>query len=259
MAGLRDSVCVVTGGGSGIGRAIALRLADEGARVAVLDRNLTGAEDTVAQANGMGAEAIAVEVDTSQAADVERARDKVADRFGDADVLVNNAALLGKHPLDQLPLDEWNRVISVNLTGYFLCARLFGQAMLDRGAGTLVHISSIGSFVATPGAGAYSVSKAGVTMLSNQLALEWGPRGVRSNAVLPGSINTPFVAKTYADPELVRQRAEKVPQRRVGLPEDIARTAVFLASPDSDYVNGAEIVVDGGLRHTLLASVGRKD
>jgi NAD(P)-dependent dehydrogenase (short-subunit alcohol dehydrogenase family) len=256
--GIGGQVCVVTGGGSGIGRATAVALAAEGAFVAVLDRNLVGASETVDFLSNSGGAGLAISCDVSDQDSIEAASKAVREGFGDdAQVLVNNAGVGGPGPLESLSLSEWNRVISVNLTGYFLCAQVFGRAMRARGSGALVHVSSINADFPGPYSGSYSIAKAGVTMLSRLLALEWGPLGIRSNTVQPGMIQTPLTQGIYNRPGVTEARAQAVPSRRVGQPEDIAQAVLFLASPRASYVNGTELVVDGGLTRNLLSFIPR--
>ena len=255
--GLDGRICVVTGGGSGIGRGIALALASDGATVAVLDRNEPGARETLDLLTQAGAKGIALGCDVSDEASVEAACATVRDRFGDAQVLVNNAGIIRPGALADLPVAEWNALLAVNLTGYFICAQVFGRAMLAKGEGAVVHVASVASQQATPFAGAYSVAKAGVTMLSHLLSVEWGPRGVRSNAVHPGLIYTPLSQSAYNGPGVRERRAEAVPSRRIGEPDDIAQAVLFLASPRSSYVNGAELTVDGGFSRNIMTFVPR--
>ena len=250
--GLANQVCVVTGSAGGIGRGIVLALVAEGAKVAILDRNEAGANETLQLVRQAGGEGVAVGCDVSDQASVEAAQAAVRARFGDADVLVNNAALIRPGTMRDVSLADWNALLSVNLTGYFICAQTFGRPMLERGAGALVHTSSFGAFVPTPNTGSYCITKAGILMLSKMLALEWGPLGVRSNAVLPGLISTPMTKAVYEQPELAARRAAIIPTRRVGRPDDIANAVVFLASSKAEYINGAELVVDGGFADSLM-------
>jgi NAD(P)-dependent dehydrogenase (short-subunit alcohol dehydrogenase family) len=154
-------------------------------------------------------------------------------------------------------LADWNAQIAVNLTGYLLCAQAFGRAMLARGQGALVHITSIAASEPQPFSGAYSVTKAGVAMLSRQLAYEWGPKGVRSNALAPGLVRTPMSEAFYQAPGVAERRAGMLPIRRVATPKDMADVALWLCSERSSYVTGQEIVVDGGLAQTIMGSVPR--
>lgn len=172
-------------------------------------------------------------------------------------VLVNNAGLLRGGALAEVDLAHWNEVLSINLTGYLLCSRAFGAGMRERGRGSIVHVASIAGLFPQTGSGAYSASKAGVLLMSRQLAVEWGPQGVRSNAICPGMIRTPLSAKFYEEPTFEARRAAVTATRRIGEPQDIADVALFLASPRSGYVNGAEIVVDGGMSNMLMDMVPR--
>jgi NAD(P)-dependent dehydrogenase (short-subunit alcohol dehydrogenase family) len=188
---------------------------------------------------------------------VDKAAVTVEARFGAAEVLVNAAGLLRPGALATLSLAEWNGLLAVNLTGYLICAQRFGAGMLDAGWGSIVHIASISGAHPTPHAGAYSVAKAGVVMLSHQLALEWAGQGVRSNVVSPGLIHTGMTAAFYDDPVVTAARSRVVPQGRIGQPEDIARTVLWLAGPSSDYVTGQDVTVDGGLSRALLGLLPR--
>jgi NAD(P)-dependent dehydrogenase (short-subunit alcohol dehydrogenase family) len=172
-------------------------------------------------------------------------------------VLVNTAAVLRPGGLDTLSLAEWNAVLSVNLTGYFLCAQIFGRQMRTHGHGSLVHVSSVAGSNAQGQSGAYSVSKAGVIMLSQQLANEWGPHGIRSNVVSPGLVITPMSQSFYDTPGVTERRKAVVPMRRIGMPQDIADAILFLASDRSSYVSGDEITVDGGFVRMLMNLVPR--
>lgn len=172
-------------------------------------------------------------------------------------MLVNNAGLLRPGPLATLSFAEWNALIATNLTGYFLCAQEFGRPMLARRRGALVHVASIAASHPQGFSGAYSVSKAGVVMLSRQLAVEWGESGIRSNVVSPALVRTPMSEAFYRVPAIAERRAAMVPLKRVAAPADIAEVVLFLASPRSGYVNGEEILVDGGFARTLMDLVPR--
>jgi len=255
--GLSGRVSVVTGGGGGIGRAVAVSLAQAGARVAAIDRDERGLEVTRAALRELGDGHVVVRCDTTGAESVHAASETIEKSLGPCSVLVNTAAVLRPGGLDTLPLEEWNAVLAVNLTGYFLCAQTFGRQMRALGRGSLIHIASIAGSHAQGKSGAYSVSKAGVVMLSRQLASEWGPMGIRSNVVSPGMVITPMSQAFYDTPGVTERRAAVTPARRVGMPQDIAEAVLFLASDRSSFVTGDEITVDGGYVRTLMNLVPR--
>ena len=200
---------------------------------------------------------LAIECDTSDVASVAAAAEAVRRSFGACDVLVNNAGLLRAGALESLSLDDWNQVLSVNLTGYLLCAQAFGKQMLAARHGSMVHVASVAAHHPQPRSGAYSASKAGVAVLSRQLALEWGPSGIRSNVVSPGLIRTPLSEAFYQAPGVGERRAQMVPSRRIGTPQDIADVVLYLASDRAGYVNGADVAVDGGFAVVLMETIPR--
>ena len=255
--GLSGRVCVVTGGGGGIGRATALSFAKAGARVAAIDRDERGLEVTQTELRKLGDGHVVVTCDTTSEESVTAASEKIEKSLGPCSVLVNTAAILRPGALDTLSLAEWNAVLAVNLTGYFLCAQAFGRQMRALGRGSLVHVSSIAGSNAQGQSGAYSVSKAGVIMLSRQLANEWGPHGIRSNVVSPGMVITPMSQAFYDTPGVTERRSAVVPMRRVGMPQDMADAILFLASDRAGYINGDEIMVDGGYANMLMNLVPR--
>ena len=255
--GLSGRVCVVIGGGGGIGRATALSFAKAGARVAAIDRDERGLEVTQTELRKLGDGHVVVTCDTTSEESVTAASEKIEKSLGPCSVLVNTAAILRPGALDTLSLAEWNAVLAVNLTGYFLCAQAFGRQMRALGRGSLVHVSSIAGSNAQGQSGAYSVSKAGVIMLSRQLASEWGPQGIRSNVVSPGMVITPMSQAFYDTPGVTERRSAVVPMRRVGMPQDMADAILFLASDRASYVNGDEIMVDGGYANMLMNLVPR--
>lgn len=256
--GLSGKICVVTGGGGGIGRATGTGLADVGAAgVALLDNNLANAEASAEQVRAKGARAIAIQCDIADSASVRASADRVAAELGPVDVLVNNAGILRAGPLASLAEAEWHALMNVNLTGYLLCAQAFGAGMRERGRGALVHIASIAATNPQPWSGAYSVSKAGVHMLSRQLAYEWGPHGVRSNVVSPAMVRTPMSESFYTTPGVTEARSAMAPLRAISAPVDIANAVIFLASQRASYITGQEILVDGGVSHTLMGLMPR--
>ena len=200
---------------------------------------------------------LALTCDVCDGASVSMAAEKALTAFGRCDVLVNNAGVLKPGPLETVSLADWDELLRINLTGYLLCAQAFGRDMLARGAGVLVHVASIAGSEPQGMSGAYSASKAAVAMLSRQLAFEWGPRGIRSNAVSPGLVRTPLSESFYQAPGVKERREAVVPLRAIGRPLDIANVIVFLASSRAGYVTGQDIVVDGGLSQTLMSHVPR--
>lgn len=254
--GLKDRVCVVTGAGSGIGRAVAQGMAAAGASVVLLDRDGGACRATADLLRASGVRTLAVTCDIADPASVAAA-EQASRAVGPCDVLVNNAGVLRPGGLATVTLEDWNLLLSVNLTGYLLCAQAFGKAMIERGRGAIVHTASIAGSNAQAFSGAYSVSKAGVLMLSRQLAVEWGPHGVRSNVLSPGLVRTPMSEGFYQDANVLARRSAAIPVGRIGTPEDMAQVVMFLASDRASYVNGQEIIVDGGFEHMLMSLVPR--
>ncbi len=255
--GLEDRTCVVTGAGGGIGRATALAFAAAGARVVLLERDEATLATTAEQvAAASGQPAVALACDVSDHASVAAAAEKAEAAAGRCNVLVNNAGILRPGALASLTLADWNALMSVNLTGYFLCAQVFGRQMLAGSGGALVHIASIAASEPQGASGAYSVSKAGVAMLSRLIALEWGP-AVRSSVVSPGLVETPMSQAFYAVEGVRERRSAATPAKRIGKPQDIADAVLFLASDRASFVTGQELLVDGGFSQMLMSLVPR--
>jgi NAD(P)-dependent dehydrogenase (short-subunit alcohol dehydrogenase family) len=256
--GLNSAVCVVTGAAGGIGAVVARELVKQGASVVLLDLDLSKCTELAANLSEQSeAQISALACDISDPQSVRQAAAQVQERYGRFDILINNASVLRPASLENITLEQWNQVLSVNLSGYLLCAQAFGQQMLAQGSGSIVNIASIAAHSPQPWSGAYSTAKAGVAMLSRQFAVEWGDRGIRSNAICPGLIRTPLSAAFYADPEIERQRSAMTASRRIGEPQDIADAVLFLASARSGYINGTELVVDGGFESMPMALLPR--
>jgi NAD(P)-dependent dehydrogenase (short-subunit alcohol dehydrogenase family) len=252
---LRGRTAVVTGAGGGIGRGIASGLAAVGASVVLLDlQDQTAAVDEVVAAGGR---ATAIRCDVTSDDSVREARRAIAQQFEAPAILVNNAGTMRAGHLATLSITDWEAIMTLNLTAYLRCAQVFGEPMRQNGRGTIVHVASIAAHAPQSYSGAYSASKAAIVMLSRQLADEWGPHGVRSNVVSPGLIETPMTRGIYDTAGVREARTALVPRRRIGKPEDIANAVVFLASDRADYINGENIVVDGGLSHILMGVVPR--
>lgn len=255
--GLEGRVAVVTGGGSGIGQAIAAGLAAGGAKVTILERNQEQVSETIALIERAGASCQAIQCDVADPGSVQAAADQIERDVGPAQILVNNAGIIRAGGLMDLPLEDWSAVLSVNLTGYLICAQIFGRQMKSLGAGSIVHNASIAAKNPTPMTGAYSVAKAGVAMLSRQLAVEWGSLGIRSNCVSPGMIMTPFSKAMYERPGVMEARNATIPAGRIGQPGDVVSAVLFLASDQAAYITGAEIGIDGGFAGNLLGLIPR--
>lgn len=255
---LEGKKVIVTGGGSGIGRATCVLAAAEGADVAVADINPETAAETVSMVEKQGVKAILIEMDTSKKADAERMAAEALDAFGTIDGLVCCAIKLVPGKLEDLPEADWDMVMDIGLKGYFLCAQAAGRVMLEKGAGSIVFVSSIGGMQTYPLAGAYSVCKAGAIMLSKLFGVEWGDRGVRANTVSPGQVRTPMTEAMFQDPEIAAGRAAVVPMGRVAAPEDIAEGCVFLLSDRARYITAANLPIDGGqVESKMIHTPGR--
>lgn len=241
---------VITGAGAGIGRAIAQRFAAAGYRVGALDARDEAARETAAALAG----ASALVADVADEAQIEAA----LDAFGTPDVWVNNAGIVRFGPLAELTLADFRAVVDVNLVGSFVAARAAARRMIARGSGgAIVNITSMNGVVAGPNAGAYGATKAAVALLTQQMAIEWGRFGIRVNAVAPGLIDAGMGAPILADPEVRRARESKVPLGRVGGADDVARVVLFLASDEAAYVTGQNVLVDGGVTHSIIAQLPR--
>lgn len=243
----RDRVALVTGAGRGIGKEIALTLANLGADVAVNDLYEKTAAETVSEIRDVGREAVTVVGDVSDPDSVETMVQDAEDRLGLIQHVVNNAGSNNDDALVDLPYDEWRKTMGINADGTFLVSREVAGRLIEAGeTGSIANISSIAGLGPQPGAGAYSPSKASIVMMTEQMALEWAEDGVRVNAIAPGLIWTPATDSVYSDDELFEKRKEWVPMKMVGEPKDVARTAVYLLSPENRYTTGETTIVDGG-------------
>lgn len=245
---LEEETAIVTGAAQGLGKEMATGLADVGADVAIADVNVEKAEQTATELDGETS-VIATEVDVTDEASVEKMVEDVTDRLGPVGVLVNNAGIVENAPAEETTLDSWRRVLAVNLDGVFLCAKHVGQQMLERGEGRIVNISSMSGFdVNVPQKQAsYNATKAGVSMLTKSLAVEWADRGVRVNAIAPGYMRTDLVDEVLeANPDMEETWLENTPMGRLGRPRELRELVVYLASDASSYMTGSTVVMDGG-------------
>ncbi len=255
--GLTGRVCVVTGAAGGIGAEISRQLLSAGARVAMLDSDASQLNLAVQALNAPTSQVQGLACDVTQQASVGSAAEHVHALWGPCEVLVNNAACLYADAVMDIELVKWNQLLSVNLSGYLLCAQLFGCQMRANGRGAMVHVASISASIPQPYSGAYSVSKAGVKMLSQLLAVELGEHHIRSNVVSPAMIRTPMSEGIYLIPSVLRQREALVPAGRISTPKDIAESVLFLASDRASYISGQEVLVDGGLTQAWLGMIPR--
>ncbi len=246
---------LITGGGSGIGRASALRLAESGARVAVSDLRLELAQEVADEVRALGGEAIAVALNVADATQLPAALSQVEDQLGPIDILVNSAGIILVEPLLEFTAEAWTKVMEVNVTGTFRVSQSVARGMVARGYGRIINIASISGMRAGVGRTAYGTSKAAILGLTRQFALELGAQGVTTNAVAPGVIETPMTQKAYTE-ETWSRVLEMVPTRRRGTPEDIAEAIAYLASPAASYVNGEVLTVDGGYMASGMTQTG---
>ena len=241
---------IVTGGATGLGRSIAETASDQEYRVGVLDIDGDGAAAVAA----LLADGVPLTASVTDEEQVEAALDV----FGAIpDVLVNNAGIVRFGPLVDLSLEDWQAVVTTNLTGTFVCARAAARRMAERGSGTIINMTSIGGVAPNPNAGSYGPTKSGVASVTRQMAIEWGPVGIRVNAVAPGMIDGGMSAPIFADPQFRALRTAKVPSGRLGECQDVADAVLFLASDQASYVNGHELVVDGAVVHSILSQLPR--
>jgi len=245
---LDDKTAIVTGARRGIGRAIALALAKEGANVVVSDISQEDCQKVVTEIEGLGRKGLALKCNVTSRAEVEDMVRRTVAEFGKVDILVNNAGIISFKPFLELTDEDWDNTLNVNLKGQFICARAVAKEMAKNKWGRIINIASIssgGCGIAFPLIAHYTASKGGVMALTEALAVELTPQGINVNAICPGAIDTDMV-KAVKEGGQLEQILLRIPKGRLGQPEDIANLAVFLASDESDYITGAAIVIDGG-------------
>jgi len=250
---LDGRVAVITGAAGGQGRAAARLFAANGARLVVSDIDGEGAETTAREVRDAGGEAISLRTDVSREKDVAEMIRAAVNEFGTLDVLFNNAGV-GYSAADRLtmasvvdtPEEDWDSILAINLKGVAMGCKHAIPVMVENGGGAIVNNASINALVALSGADAYTAAKGGIVALTRVLAVDWGPSGVRVNCICPGGVDTPMIAPAISDEEVLGFMRESTPLGRLARPEEIARVALFLASDEASYMNGAIVPVDGG-------------
>ncbi len=255
---LQNQTAIITGSSSGIGAGVAKALAREGANVVInypVEHVRQDAENILAEIKSNGGHGITSRCDVSKEDEVKAMFDETIKEFGTVDILINNAGLQKDAPFDQMTLDQWNFVLSVNLTGQFLCSREAIREFLRRGirpevsmaAGKIICMSSVHEVIPWAGHANYAASKGGIMLLMKSIAQEFAWKKIRINSICPGAIQTPINKQAWETPEALSELLTLIPYQRIGIPDDIGKAAIWLASDDSDYVNGASIFVDGGM------------
>ncbi len=246
---LAEKIALVTGSSMGIGRAIAVRFAQEGADVVInYNRSPGGAQEALREVEAAGRQGLIVQADLASTADVQRLITTAVEHFGKLDILVNNAGIETHAPFWEVTEEDYDRVLNVNLKGVFFATQAMVQHLRQsKRPGKIVNISSVHEELPFPNFTAYCASKGGLKMLTRNLSVELGPLGININSIAPGAIETPINTKLLNDPKKLSALLAQIPLARLGKPEDVAGLAVFLASSDSDYVTGSTYFVDGGL------------
>jgi glucose 1-dehydrogenase len=249
MGILDNKVALITGAGSGIGQGIAKKFAEEGARV-VIDYigPSQGADDTLKMVKQAGSSGITVEADVTKSAEIRKLVNAACDQMGGLDILVNNAGIEKKASFTDVTEDDYDKILAVNLRGPFFLTQYFVQKLIATGkAGRIINISSVHEDMAFPDFSTYCISKGGMRMFMRNLAVELGPKDITINNIAPGAIQTPINKKLMADKEEMQALLKNIPLNRLGMPEDVANLAAFLASDKAGYVTGSTYVIDGGL------------
>ncbi len=243
---LQNKTAIITGAASGIGRAIALVFAKEGAKVIVADCSETGGQETVQMVEKAGGAAVFVKTDVSKAQDIGQMVRVCLENFGKVDILVNNAGILKMGPLHQTSEQDWDAVLNVNLKSVFLTCKAIIPEMLKQGKGKIVNVASIAGLVGFENIGPYCASKGGIIALTREMALEYAKNKINVNCIAPGVIKTAMTEDMLEDPKIRQGFEAAMPYPRLGEPEDIALAALYLSSDESDFITGEILVVDGG-------------
>ena len=244
MFDLKNKVAIVTGSARGIGQSIAIELARHGADVVVSD--IISGQATVNKIKALKKKSVFIKADMSKKSDITNLINQTIKKFKKIDILVNNAGIFSSSPSETLKEEDWDKTIDINLKGYFLCAQEAGKHMIKKKRGSIINIASVAGLEGYPQAASYCASKGGIVNLTNSLAAEWGPKGIRINSICPGVIETAMTKEMLGDKKIKQGMLMKIPLKRTGKPIDIAGAAVFLASDASSYITGTEIIIDGG-------------
>jgi len=244
---LNGKVAIVTGGGGGLGRAIALALSEVGAHIAVVSRTVEKGEKTTQMITSAGGTGIFIETDITKIDDVRNMVENVISKFGKIDILINNAGVQLAKPILEMEEEEWHHVMNTNLTGTFLCSKLVGSKyMVQQKKGKVINISSTAGFVAATNQSSYCASKAGIILFTKSLALEWAKYHINVNAIAPGYLRTAFSGSALENEHIASILLKRIPLRRFGEPKDVVPLVLYLASSASDYMTGETIIIDGG-------------
>jgi NAD(P)-dependent dehydrogenase (short-subunit alcohol dehydrogenase family) len=248
MRGLQDLVVVITGGGRGIGRAIAEKFAEYGSVVVVGSRSLSEVENAAAEINANGGRTFGYALDVANRESVAHFTEQVWTNHQHIDVLVNCAGVNTRLPAETFPEDDWERILNINITGVYRASQEIGRRMIEQGSGAIVNITSMTSHTVTPNLSAYAASKGALLQYTKSLAVEWAKYNIRVNAVSPGYIETAMTSAILQQPVYQKSILDKTPQQRFGKPEEIAEAVCFLASPAASFITGVALPVDGGFQ-----------
>ena len=243
---LRDKVALVTGAGKGLGKSTALALSESGAHVIVVSRTLSDIEATTREIQENGAKALPIAVDVTKEEDVVRMVETILREFKTIDILVNNVGTFIGGPFLEFSLDNWQKMLEINLTSTYLCSKVVGKHMVERQNGKIINISSALGIFGARDAGAYCASKGGVIQLTKALAIEWAKYNINVNSIAPYALETDMTRTMLEDEKVKKAILSKIPLKRIGQPADLSGAVVFLASKASDYITGQVIFVDGG-------------
>ena len=246
---LRGKVAIVTGAAKGMGKADVLKLSGAGAKVVLCDIDVPGCQEVADEIKNNGGESLVVKCDTSKKSDIDNVVAEAVKKFGKIDILVNNAGIYPFEPFLQMPEQNFEKVININLKGYFLMAQACANEMAKQKSGSIINIASVAmgqAGVGFPSLVHYCASKGAIVAMTEAMTLELAPYNIRVNAISPGAIETPMIDPLKADPKTMEGTLARIPMHRVGKPEEVSNLVLFLASDASSYMTGADVVIDGG-------------